>query len=386
MEKNLKIIFEQEKQLLPEYNRPTFVDLIRTIYSKYIDVEANEEIKNLIPQKKHTVLILIDGMGSNLINILPSDSIFKKNKKKDLLTVSPSSTGCVITSLATAEYPATHGIIGWYNYNREKNLEYYPVLFSERYTNQNLKKLNIKETEIYQTPSKFKKLGKNTFMLYPNAIVDSDFSKFIACDDQRIGYKNYDDAIKKINEIINKNETSFTYMYISEIDDLEHEYGYDNEIVIDKVFKIEQEIKKLLLKDTTVIITADHGQTNVKYDVVMDFDKYKKFFYALPTIDFGTASYYVEKDKRKEFEKTFEEDYNKSMILINTDEFVKNHIFGPEKISEYMQNNLGEYISICKNGYQFINALDKEPYIGTKGNHSGFTEDELIIPLIIIND
>ena len=102
----LKEYIEKEKLLLPNYDSLNIVDLVKYLYSKYgVKCEENdniEKLKNIIPNKKHTVFILIDGMGSNLINTLDNNSILKKNKVTDMITVIPSSTGCVLTSLATA--------------------------------------------------------------------------------------------------------------------------------------------------------------------------------------------------------------------------------------------------------------------------------------------
>lgn len=93
----------------------------------------------------------------------------------------------------------------------------------------------------------------------------------------------------------------------------------------------------------------------------MDFEKYNKYFYALPGIDYGTATYYIKENK--------------------------NNIFGKEPISPYMKSNLGEFIIFCKKGAYFVNTIeDTEKYIGKiKGSHSGFSKEELIIPLIVIN-
>ena len=48
---------------------------------------------------------------------------------------------------------------------------------------------------------------------------------------------------------------------------------------------------------------------------------------------------------------------------------------------------MGEYVSICKNGYCFINSENTYEYLGTiLGNHSGFSKDEMFIPLVVINN
>ena len=78
---------------------------------------------------------------------------------------SPTTTGCVLSSVATAEYPAIHGMIGWYNYNRERNIDYYTLLFKDRKNKKNLEALGIKSQDIYQCDSKITNCN-NKFPVY----------------------------------------------------------------------------------------------------------------------------------------------------------------------------------------------------------------------------
>lgn len=387
---DLKKYLENNNLILPDYNNLNIVELMRFLYSKYgVDVKSNNENKfsDLINLKKHAVFILIDGMGSNLINLLPDDSVLKQHKAEDMITVCPSSTGCVLTSVATATYPSEHGIIGWYNYNREYNVDYYPLLFTDRDgTDLNEKGINV--NDIFKIDSKLNKLNVKTKVLYPEYIYDSVYSNYAASSSIRKSYSDLDDAFKKIKSIISEDERSFTYLYIPYIDDLEHDYGYNSKEVMDKLIEIDNLIKDLVgAKDTTIIITADHGQTNIDInkDIIMNFSEYDKYFYAKPGIDFGMSAYYIKKDKMYEFETKFNNDYKNKMYLFQTDEFLKNKVFGPNKYNDYLKSNLGEYISLCESDSQFINSDDIESYYKkTKGNHSGLSKDEMIIPLIVI--
>ena len=74
------------------------------------------------------------------------------------------------------------------------------------------------------------------------------------------------------------------------------------------------------------------------------------------------------------------------MYIFETNEFIKYNIFGNNTVSQYMKSNLGEYISFCRKGSYFVNTINnEEKYIGKiKGSHSGFSKEELIIPLIVI--
>ena len=330
-------------------------------------------------------------MGSNLINSLSDKSILKQNKVADLLTVFPTTTGCVLSSISAAEYPITHGILGWYNYNRDKDINYYALLFKDRKSEMDLTELGVNEEDIYVSSSIMNKLNRKTTAIFPEKIVDSKFSKFIL-NKNRISYQSLKEAFEKttINIQNNKAISTFTYLYLPYIDSISHDNGvYSNEVKR-LIFDIEKELVNLKnknIENLEIIITADHGQIDVtQKDITMDFEKYCKYFYALPTIDYGTAMYYVKEDKKKEFLIEFEKDYKNEMYIFKTEEFIENHMFGNDKMSEYMKNNIGEFISLCKKGAYFVNEINEpEKYIGkVKGSHSGLSKEELTVPLIVI--
>ena len=123
-----------------------------------------------------------------------------------------------------------------------------------------------------------------------------------------------------------------------------------------------------------------------KLMIILDFEYYKDIFYANPTIDFGTASYFVKKEYYQMFENDFNNKYKNDMFLFKTSEFIKNNFIGLDSINDESINNLGEYISIPKKGVCLINSPNTKEYLGKiKGSHSGLSDDEMIIPLVIID-
>lgn len=389
--KKLNKILKNNDYIFPNYKNLNIVDLVRYLYSCYgvkYDVNENmKKLKKIIPSSKHTILVLSDGTGSNIIDKLPDNNILKKNKVSDMITVFPSTTACVLTSLVTGEFPTKHGIWGWYNYYKNKNINYEPLIFSERHSGKSLIDFNINQKEIFISKSRLNDLNCKTNVLFPKIINDSVYSNFVINNGNRFGYENYDEIVDFMNNNCMSANESYTYLYLPDIDDLEHDYGIDSKNVYDKLQQISILIEKLSkINDLTIIFTADHGQTNIHNDILIDFNKYNKYFYSYPTIDFGTASYFVKKEYVEEFVKEFEKEYKDSMYLFKTKEFIDKNMFGIEEFSDYSKNNLGEFISICKNGNCFINSSNLEEYYGkTLGNHSGLSKDEMIIPLIIIN-
>ena len=388
---DIEKIFEKENLIIPDYNNLNIVNLVQTLFNRYgMNFDVNENIcklDNIIPYNKHTLFVLVDGMGSNLVSSLDDNLLIKKNKKCDLLTVSPSTTGCVLSSVSTGTYPEEHGIIVWYSYNRKYKIDYYPLLFIDRTEEMPLSDYGILPEDIYKTESVFNKLNITTNVLYPEYICDSVYSKNVADCDRRCAYNDYDDVVDIIKNITNNNDKTFTYLYLPNVDTLEHDNGVYSKVVEKEIIKIDAMIKKLAaIEDMTIVVTADHGQININNDIVMDFEKYKKYFYAMPGIDFATTTFYVKKDLEDEFECAFKEDFKDRMYLFKTEDIIKKNIFGLGNVSEYFKSNMGEYIGICKNGYCFVNSENLEEYLGkTFGNHSGFSKDEMIIPLIVIN-
>lgn len=391
---NFKKCINNNNLMLTDYREATVVDLVRTIYNKCggTSFQYNDKMRELgkyIKGKKHILFILSDGMGSNIINKLSNESILKKNKIRDIQTVNPSTTGCAIPSILTGQYPEKHGILGWLSYYREKSIEYFPVLFQERRTGKNLSSFGIKESDIYKYKSILNYINREVYALFPNYIKDSEFSKFALNTDNRLGYSTMSEAFEIFKTKIAKSVgTTFTYMYLPDVDSNSHRFGVYSEEVKKVINSIELELEHINTEENIeIIITADHGQINVnEKGLKIDLKKYNNFFYALPGIDSGTATYYIKENKREKFEKAFSQDFRDKMFLFKTEELILNKVFGPNELSNYMKSNLGEYISICKQGIYLINCENEDEVLNNlKGTHSGFSKDEIMVPLIIIN-
>lgn len=383
---NLKEIMQKENFVYPDSTLPNIIDVVRTIYTHCGTKESfqiNDQIKNIIPNKKNILFILVDGMGSNLIDNLPDTSILKSHHLLDINTVFPTTTGCVLPSIAMAKYPATHGLYGWYGYNHDLKLNFKTLPYLNRDT---LEPLTISPNEIFKYPSIMDNLSRRTHAIFPENLVNSIYSNYVASENKRKSYSNYECIPPMINNLLKESPENFIYLYISQVDSKEHKLGPYSKETKEELSKVELLIENIIntvnSNDFLVVITADHGQLTIHEEVTMDFDKYNKYFYALPTIDFGTASYFVKKPYQKQFIEEFTKDYKNKMYLFSSDELYDQNFFGNEKTKEG-RSGLGEYISICVPGVVFVNDCILKT-LNIKGNHTGLTPEEIKIPLIVI--
>lgn len=93
---------------------------------KYFGLEyTHNTLKNIdeILEKSNTqnvVMILCDGMGSNILDkALDSDSFLIKHRIKPITTVFPATTVAATTSILTGLNPVETGMLGWTMYYKD---------------------------------------------------------------------------------------------------------------------------------------------------------------------------------------------------------------------------------------------------------------------------
>lgn len=391
-EKNIEILEEYVSNR--DFNKIKITDLINFFAFKAgANISNNEKYKrleNIMELKRNVLFVLVDGLGAYKVADLDEDSILRKNIKAAIDTVNPTSTACVLTSLCSGLEPASHGILGWWNYNKEINLEYYPLLFKERKTGIDLKEKGLKTSDIFKFDNIFDKFKCEVNIYMKRDIINSDFSKmFSGRKSNRFGCYSIKEAFSKIdNKLSVSNNPSFNYLYISGLDKASHMYGTNSHEVSGIIKEIEDGLKLINENhdDLTIVVTADHGQMDMtKYLYLNQKNDYTKYFYSNPSIDTRIISFFVKDELKEEFETEFTNEFYEDIVLLTKEEFIKYKILGESGISKDTENALGEYIGIVMNDKFLIgDKISLEDYIYTKGNHSGIDKFETSIPLIVI--
>ncbi len=376
------------------YDDIDIVDLVRYIYNHFgtnfkLDSKKKEVLDKYINPKDKILFVLVDGLGYYKVKDLSDNSVLKSNLKTSISTVNPTSTACVLSSIASAKYPSEHGILGWWQYLRNKDISFCPLPFVERKTGINLKEKGIDTKDVFEFNSTLNALNTTVNISMPREIISSDFSKmFSGINSNTHGFYSIKEAFLNMSNKIKKNNSSFSYLYIDGLDETSHRYGTKSSEVQNIINEIEEGIKKVKKEneDLTIILTADHGQVDMVNMMYLNQNNdYTKFFYALPSIDTRMISFFVKEDCKKDFEDTFMKEFGQDVILLTKEEVDKFKLFGNESLSKNTLDSLGEYIAIVVNNkFMVCDTINLEDKINTKGNHSGLTKEETTIPLVVI--
>lgn len=336
---------------------------------EYIDKILSEN------KPKNVVTILCDGMGSNIVErILAKDSFLLKHKIKSITTVFPATTVAATTSMMTGLNPVETAMLGWDMYYKDIDKTITTFKNSEK---------GDKEYTPLQEAIEYKDKHMITKAITEEINEKGEDSGYILFPFGENPYLDTDDLYNKIEALCNENGKKYIYAYDTEPDHTMHELGNDvheiNEIVENINFKVENLSKNL--KDTIIFVVADHGHINVDNIMLEDYPDIVQCLERNTSIEPRAVNFFIKKNKKQEFEELFNNYFCNDFDLYTKEDIINSNLFGEGIENEVFRDILGDYLAIAKTNKTLL-------YGGSevlKSQHAGYTDDEIYVPLIVIN-
>ena len=347
---------------------------------KYFDLEIKHNSLEYIDEilneykPKNIVTILCDGMGSNIMDrMLNENSFLIKNRLKAITTVFPATTVAATTSMMTGLNPVETGMLGWDMYykdidktitvfmNSEKgDIEYKPLPEALEYNNKHMIRKSISK----EINEKGKYKG---YSLFP-------FGE--KC------YTSLDDMYEKIETLCNEEGKKYIYAYDTDPDHTMHELGCDSEEVKDIINDRNKRIEELSnkLNDTIIFVVADHGHHNVEDIFIKDYPDIEECLLRNTSLEPRAVNFFIKQEKKDEFEKLFNKYFSNDFDLYKKDEVIESKLFGDGKENEIFRDALGDFLAIAKTNKTLLYEGSEQ----LKSQHAGYTDDEILVPLIVI--
>ena len=322
---------------------------------------------------KNIVFICLDGFGINPIKKnLKRKDFLRKNIVQTLTSTFPSTTTNATTSLTTNKLPLEHGWFGWSLHFNEinKNIDIY--LQSDSQTGEKVD---------YVYP-----IADNGDCYFDNAKTDYEIiavmPEYVKTKTKnRVHIENEKEMFEAIKNVCKEQGKHFIYAYSPEPDATMHNFGVGSIEAKEKIKAINETIEKLYneLENTLLIITADHGQVDVKgYVEFYKDNELNDMIECIPYLDARTPAFVVKKGMEKEFEKKFNKKYGKDFKLFKTKDLIEQNYFGNRGEYGYL---LGDYIAVGTYTHKQFISYENMPRF--KGHHTSLTE-EMLVPLILL--
>jgi hypothetical protein len=356
----------------------------KTRYNELKSLPAKE-----LEKYDDVILIVIDGLGYNYL-LNKEDSFMKMNLISGISSTFLSTTACANTVFYTGQSPNETGITGWFTYLRQMGvisaiLPYFsPIGRVPLKDFANLDKfVNIK--------SIFSGIKAKSFAIIEEGLKGSEFNKIAYNGAKMIYRKSIKDAFKKLSKLIDKKSKGkrFMHVYLSEFDHDSHIYGPKSSeakktfLLIDSLMKkIEKRIRG---KNALLLATADHGFSSTnKKDVVVfdDFPKMKECTIMPFSSDTRAVSCFVKPGMEKQFLSEAKK-HSEYFHAIKGSDVLKKKLYGMGIDHPEMKYRVGDFMLLLKKNYAMYYSKSSAKK-AMKGNHSGLSKDEMIVPLVAI--
>ncbi len=363
----------------PDYNRSVLS--ISSSIMKYYNVDSNyqslKELDDILSKKyRNIVYLIIDGLGYNIMrSTLSNDSFLNKHTLTSVTTVLPSSTVPATTAIHSGLSPLESGWIGWMQYIKENNcmLEMFSGrdFYTRKVIEDNSYKEDLKYTRIYDLICS-KNSDINFHLLFPEFAPN--------------GSKTFEELCGKIEYACNNKEHNLISAYWDEFDTTMHEFGVGSKESFDVLTNINKNLEELTKKldDTLIIITADHGQVNIKEIYLNDYPDIDACLKMPPSIEFRFVTFFIKDGMHEEFVKSLDKHFKGKYILYTKEEFLNSGLLGMGVKHKRIDDFFGDYVLISTSNLSFSYTTTGKKDKPMVANHGGILEDEMLVPVICI--
>jgi predicted AlkP superfamily pyrophosphatase or phosphodiesterase len=329
---------------------------------------------------KNVVLVLLDGLGSHILNLhLSKNSFLQSHKVKDISSVFPPTTTAATTTICTGLSPKEHGWLAWNCYFKETNECISLFQGLNDYTK--LDSLNgisgfsaLPYEKIVKKMKKQPELGVTGNEVFPAF--------------RPRGAENFDDFCEQIKNICHVKGRQYIYAYWDQPDGKMHEKGVTapevKKLIKEFDAKLERTIKQLA-GDTLFIIIADHGLLDPSELIfINDMPELMECLSIPPSMETRVISFTIKENMKDVFAERFNVRFENDFILVRHEQYI-NEFLGAGIEHKRIQDFVGDFVAMAITDkcllYRHPTVPDKVEIL--KAYHAGLTSIEMTVPLII---
>jgi hypothetical protein len=386
----------QQTLVRPSHEMPNLVHLTRAlaILSGADGVAgdgATAALAEMIGPADHLVFVLVDGLGMNIMKRLPADTFLGEHVRMQIHATCPSTTACALTTVATAEYPAAHGVTGWYTYVPELKITATILPFQERFSGQSLRSRDLRVEDLIPLRPVCVQMKHEPMSFTPSYISDTPYNSYARANTSGVGYKTLTDGVLHvIDRVCQAKSPTYTHLYLPDVDTLCHHVGVEHRDVLPLVMHIDAELRRLadeLAGKARIVISADHGLIDVpRHNQALLFlgDPLLELLEVPPSGDARMPIFHVREGRHEAFVEMFQRRFGDRMVLLSVAEAEDLHLFGPDGLSEKVRRRFGDFIAIPFRPVTLAyHPMEKPTSHLFLAVHGGLSPEEMWVPLCI---
>ena len=325
----------------------------------------------------------------NYVNLFSAQK--RTESGKDYAQYNAQNTNSRITPFFLP--PQQSAFSGWYMNIKELGCVISTFRYAPRAGGEPFSKSGIDIKNVFDCKSFTQDLKVKSYLIKPSKITKSDLNIMIAGKSEMIGFNTLKGFFNKINKTVkSNNRKKYVYGYWHMFDKMAHKKGVGSREIKKHFLELSKEVSRLAKRlkgtNTKLIISADHGFVDCPKSKFIDLKDHPKMgeCLTLPLCGDSRVKYcYVKPDKVKQFEKYVKTKLKKCCDCYTNKEIIEKGFYGLFKPNKKLYDSTGDYILIMKDKYTLKDYILGEEKMFKIGKHSGVSEDEMLVPLVVVD-
>jgi len=352
---------------------------------------------------RQVVLLVIDGLGDDLLARLGPESVLARHRVARLTSVFPSTTASAIPTFLTGLAPQQHGLTGWHMWFAEidRVLAVLPLTPHDPLPPPEPPPPQLSaETlpaQLFPHRPLSARLPGQCFSISPRHIANSVFNRFHSTGSQTLAFTSLPEMFALLEALVRSRDEpdeappDFIHAYYPDLDGLLHMTGTRHDKV-DALFRdldaaFAASVERLRGSDTLLLVTADHGFIDAPMERLIELDTHPEFaaMLAHPLCGERRVAYaYVKPGQQAAFERYVAAHFAAACRLYRSADFIAEGWFGPGEPHPQLASRAGDYVLLMREDWTIKDWLPGEKRYRQPGVHGGASHQEMFVPLIAL--
>ncbi len=403
--------------LYPFYGKYSIAELVPSIRSLF-GLSVNrptfpEEFFANVPRKNKSIItFILDGFGyshfERYYKSLPFfDRLQKYGEVFPITSVFPSTTPAALTTIHTGLTPQEHGLPEWTVFFEEFDAIIEPIMFRRQKTvdRDGLMKDGANPKILFDGEVLYAHLAQSNIPSYYFIYEDyypSAYSSITTQGSNVVAFRDGVDLMAKLRTTLRQTQgVGYFFVYWSFIDSVGHTYG-PNSVQhthalgqLSQLFENDflQKVDKKYVKDTLLLLSADHGQACIRGEDIIYLGQYdylnKNYSFTksqqniLPTGAPHDVFLFIYPPKLEEIILLLKKDLEGKAEVLATVEAIKRGLFGISVPSEKFLKRVGNLLILPYPGIHIWYEHFPPETFQQLGTHGGLSEEEMVVPFAI---
>lgn len=369
------------------YAEPTLADVLPSVLAS-LGVPGEADRLGL-PESDRTVVLLIDGLGWNLLRRnLDAAPFLNGIEGRPIRAGFPTTTATSLASFGTGQPSGRHGVTGYVSDVVEAGGPFNWLRWQRVGDRRDMLGQVVPE-RIQPSPTAFERAtaaGVVATTVLPREFGGSGLTRAALRGGRFVGTVAYGDLLHSTVHAATAGERTLVYCYLSQIDTLGHVYGPGSDPWVAQLTIVDRFVEDLVAHfgpDVNLLVTADHGMVSVDPPHRVDFDKE-------PTLSGGVVALtgearcrhvHTEPGRVPGVLSRWRELLGTRAWVGTRDDVVAAGLLGPDPTPAALRR-VGDVVMIARGATAVVRS-EAEPRMSMlAGQHGALTDDELLIPLL----